>query len=124
MQLGALGVSLPIELDSNDGFALNYGVKETIQQNFVMLLMTNPGERVMEPDFGVGIRTFLFTNKTENYRSAIIAKVNQQVKRYMPGIVIGKIDFVELQQDRNSLSIQITYAIPDIGLQDLLELTI
>jgi len=124
MQLGALGVSLPIELDSNDGFALNYGLKETIQQNFVMLLLTNPGERVMEPDFGVGIRTFLFTNKTENYRSSIIAKVNQQVRRYMPGIVIGKIDFAELEQDRNSLSIQITYAIPDIGLQDLLELTI
>ena len=124
MQLGALGVSLPIELDSNDGFALNYGLKETIQQNFVMLLLTNPGERVMEPDFGVGIRTFLFKNKTENYRSSIIAKVNQQVRRYMPGIVIGKIDFAELEQDRNSLSIQITYAIPDIGLQDLLELTI
>lgn len=120
----AIGVSLPIELDSADGFALNYGIKETLQQNFVMLLLTNPGERVMEPEFGVGLRTFLFTNKTENYRAAITAKVNQQVKRYMPAIVVGRIDFQELTQDQNSLSMRITYAIPDLGIQDLLELTI
>ena len=120
----ALGVSLPIEKDSADGFALNYGVKETLRQNFIMLIMTNPGERVMEPDFGVGIRTFLFTNKTENYRASITAKINQQVRRYMPAIIIGSIDFKELDIDRNSLSIRITYAIPDLGIQDLLELTI
>jgi phage baseplate assembly protein W len=120
----AIGVSLPIELDSTDGFTLNYSVKETIRQNFIMLLMTNPGERVMVPDFGVGIRTFLFTNKTEDYRPAIIAKVNQQVKKYLPVVVVGKIDFKELAQDRNSLSMRITYMIPDLGIQDLLELTI
>ena len=84
----ALGVSLPITFDSSDGFTMNYGVKETLRQNFIMLLLTNPGERVMEPSFG------------------------------------GSIDFAELTQDRNSMSMRITYSIPDLGIKDLLELTI
>tara|TARA_R110000787_G_scaffold38150_5_gene96354 strand:+ start:408 stop:773 length:366 start_codon:yes stop_codon:yes gene_type:complete len=120
----ALGVSLPINRDSSDGFAMNYSVKETLRQNFIMLLLTNPGERVMEPAFGVGIKTFLFTNKSENYRSPIIAKINQQVKRYMPAIIIGAIDFAEPAQDLNSISMRITYSIPDMAIKDLIELTI
>ena len=98
----ALGVSLPLNLDDSDGFTMLYGIGETMRQNLIMLLLTNPGERVMEPSFGVGIKTYLFTNKSENYRSTIIAKINQQVKRYMPAIVISSINFAELTQDRNS----------------------
>jgi phage baseplate assembly protein W len=119
-----LGVSLPITLNSKDGFTVLYGIRETLRQNFIMLLMTNPGERVMEPEFGVGIKTFLFTNKTENYRASIIAKVNQQVKKYIPAIVVNSIDFAELAQDRNSLSMRIEYFIPDMNIKELLELTI
>ena len=120
----ALGVSLPINRDSSDGFSMNYTVKETLRQNFIMLILTNPGERVMEPGFGVGIKTFLFTNKATDYRASIIAKINQQVKRYMPAIIVGAIDFAESNQDGNTISIRITYSIPDMGIKDLLELTI
>ena len=120
----ALGVSLPINKDSTDGFKMLYSVRETLKQNFIMLILTNPGERVMEPGFGVGIKTFLFTNKSENYRAAITAKIHQQVKRYMPAIVIGDIQYAETDIDRNSLSMRITYAIPDMNIKDLLDLTI
>ena len=42
----------------------------------------------------------------------------------MPSIIVGSIDFAELTQDRNSMSMRITYSIPDLGIKDLLELTI
>tara|TARA_B100000131_G_scaffold304908_1_gene330372 strand:+ start:211 stop:576 length:366 start_codon:yes stop_codon:yes gene_type:complete len=119
-----LGVSLPITVDSSDGFTLLYGIKETLKQNFVMLIMTNPGERVMDPEFGVGIKTFLFTNKTENYRQKITAKINQQIKRYMPVIVVRSIDFADSSQNGNMISMRIEYSIPDMNIKDLLELTI
>ena len=120
----ALGVSLPITKDSTDGFTMLYSVKDTLRQNFIMLIMTNPGERVMRPNFGVGIKTFLFANKAQNYRQEISSKINEQVQIYMPAIAIGSIDFFESVQDGNMISIRITYAIPDLGIKDLLELTI
>ena len=120
----ALGLSLPITLDSSDGFTLLYTVRETLKQNFVMLILTNPGERVMEPGFGVGIKTFLFNNKSGDYRASISAKIHQQVKRYIPAIVISSIDYAETDKDRNSLSMRITYVVPDFGIKDLIDVTI
>ena len=58
----ALGVSLPLTQDSADGWTLLYSVRRTLRQNFKMLILTNPGERVMIPDFGVGISKYLFEN--------------------------------------------------------------
>ena len=35
-------------------------IKDTIKQNVKMVVLTSPGERVMDPSFGVGIRKYLF----------------------------------------------------------------
>ena len=48
--------------DSEDGFQLVKSLKQNIKQNLKMLLLTIPGERVMEPNFGVGLKTYLFSN--------------------------------------------------------------
>ena len=119
----AFGVSLPITFDSSDGFTMLYSIRDTLKQNFKMLVLTNPGERVMQPDFGVGIRQFLFDNFTGNYKANISAKIHSQVKKYMPVIVIHSINYGS-SEEQNMISIQIRYAIPDMGLQDLLELQV
>ena len=48
-----------IKLDKQR-IALTKTMMEVIKQNFKNLVLTNPGERVMLTDFGVGIRRFLF----------------------------------------------------------------
>ena len=62
--MSSLGVKLPLARDSSDGFGMIKNFKTMIKQNFKMLLLTNPGERVMEPDFGVGRKKFLFENSS------------------------------------------------------------
>jgi phage baseplate assembly protein W len=120
----AINLSLPITFDERDGFTLNYSVRAALKQNFKTLILTNPGERVMEPNFGVGITQFLFTNFSENYQSKITSKINAQAALYMPSIVVQDIRFFESSEDNNTLSIRIVYAIPNLGLKDLLEFTI
>ena len=60
--MASIGVRLPLTLDSTDGFGMIKTIRDMIKQNLKMLVLTNPGERVMEPDFGVGISQFLFGN--------------------------------------------------------------
>ena len=60
--MASLAPKLPLTLDSGDGYTSIKILKTMIKQNFKMLILTNPGERVMNPDFGVGIRQFLFEN--------------------------------------------------------------
>ena len=55
---------IPLALDSKNGCALTRKIIEVAKQNLKMLVLTNPSERVMVPDFGVGIRKMLFEQQT------------------------------------------------------------
>ena len=54
----AIGVVFPF--DAEAVFYSSYTTKEQIKSNLINVLLTEPGERVMEPDFGVGLKLLLF----------------------------------------------------------------
>tara|TARA_B100000700_G_C14721617_1_gene704029 strand:- start:107 stop:478 length:372 start_codon:yes stop_codon:yes gene_type:complete len=121
----AFGVQVPLTFDSADGFTMLKTIKRAVKQNFKMLLLTNPGERIMIPDYGVGIKTFLFENNLgSTTQSDIIAAIEKQTKKYLPIIQINQILFAPMNGSPNGLAMQITYVIPDLGIQDLIEFTI
>ena len=54
----AVGVTLPF--DGPAVFNSSFTTKEQVKSNLINLLLTTPGERLMNPTFGVGIRNLLF----------------------------------------------------------------
>ena len=120
----SLAPKLPITIDSGDGYTMIKTLKRLIKQNFKMLVLTNPGERVMDPEFGVGIRQFLFENFSSDVYTRIDFKIREQVSTYIPVISIKTIEFGASSIDENSLGVRIEYLIPDIAVSDLLEFTI
>mgnify|MGYP003126606598 CR=1 FL=1 len=117
-----IGPSLPLRRDSSFGvFALITDYETEIRQNFKNLILTSPGERMMNTDFGVGIRNILF----ENYPTAkntIKQRIDSQVRKYMPFINIQDILFDTVDsgqvplEERNVLSIKIIFSVPDLNL--------
>ena len=84
---------LPLTLDPSDGYTLNKTIKEVAKQNLKMLVLTNPGERIMNPSFGVGIRKFLFEfNGAETY-NRISSAIQQQASIYLPYIRIDNVNY-------------------------------
>tara|TARA_R110000751_G_scaffold95266_3_gene186111 strand:- start:2177 stop:2587 length:411 start_codon:yes stop_codon:yes gene_type:complete len=86
----AIGISpaLPLSYDQKDGpYRLTKSVKQAIIQNFKNLVLTNPGERMMDPSFGVGIREYLFELENLGIQEEISEKINQQVNRYMSSAI-------------------------------------
>ena len=124
--MSSLGVKLPLTLDDTDGFTMLSNLKTLLRQNLKMLILTAPGERVMEPDFGAGLRNYLFSNFGEDTPVVIDRKIREQVKIYMPLIDLIDIQFdtSSIAQDANTLGIRIIYSVPDVGVEDLLDLTI
>jgi phage baseplate assembly protein W len=121
--MSSLGVALPLELDSANGFEMLMGLKRLFQQNLKMLILTNPGERVMDSNFGVGLKSYLFENFASDTRARIDSKIREQVRIYIPAINIDEILFANTDPDNNYLGIQIRYSIPSLGRSDLLEIT-
>ena len=122
--MSSLSLHLPITYNSADGFTMIKSVKRMIKQNFKMLLLTSPGERVMDPSFGVGVKNYLFSMYSENVPAQLRSKIMEQVGIYLPVVSITSIDFRTSNPDTNTLGLVITYRIPEIGAKDLIELTI
>ncbi len=63
------GLSPKLPLTTSDVFGaynLNTTFQEVAKQNLQMLVLTMPGERMMDVNFGVGLRRYLFENNGTN----------------------------------------------------------
>jgi phage baseplate assembly protein W len=123
----ASGISpkLPLQLDVNDGYALNKTYTEVVGQNLKMLILTAPGERIMDPDFGVGIRNYLFEmNITPTYEE-ISTRISRQVNKYMPfldvrTVILGPDDMQDANP--NLMRVQVEYYIKPLQVFDAVEI--
>jgi len=123
-----LDAKIPLYRDPIEGF---YGLTRTVKQNtkqkLKMLMLTGPGERVMLPSYGVGLKRFLFENTPE---FDIVQRIKEQVARYLPEVVINKINVTkkprtsQLQDDNlnNTLFIELEYSIRGLNMDDVLRL--
>ena len=102
----AVGVSVPF--DGEAVFNSTYTTKEQMKSNMLNVLLTEPGERVFKPDFGVGLRNYLFESFTDT--KSLEDRINDQVERYVPQVELTN---VELQKDPNSheLNVSIFYKV-------------
>ena len=120
--------SLPLTVDDVDMFyTLNKTLKDNIKQNFKMLMLTAPGERIMVPDYGVGFRNFLFeTFPDANIRNRIYDQVNNflpQVEIIQLEINRGDVLTAKKTGDKNTLVVSIFYEIKGTNLRDTVTLT-
>ena len=100
----AIGVVFPF--DAEAVFHSSYTTKEQIKSNLINVLLTEPGERVMEPDFGVGLKLLLFEQNID--KDGIKSKIQAQVNLYIPEIEVSEIN-VNFVPDDHVLFIQLTY---------------
>ena len=118
---------LPLIVDKTDGhYRLIKNYVDLVKQNMKNLLLTSPGERMMIPDFGVGVRNYLFEQDSGELRGALHQRINDQVKKYMPFVKILNINLFSGAEDQgfapNTLSLQLEYVIIPLQEMDSLEI--
>tara|TARA_R110000796_G_scaffold63560_1_gene147222 strand:+ start:218 stop:625 length:408 start_codon:yes stop_codon:yes gene_type:complete len=115
----AIGVNLPF---STPGvFQPNYQTKDAIKNNLINYFLTNPGERIENPLFGAGLREYIFTQiNTENF-DFIKDDIQSKMVDNFPNV---EVEFVEVLRsvNENTIQVNITYSIPNTGINDTLEL--
>ena len=117
-----ISVKLPMSFHPGDGYTLNKTYYDSVKQNFKMLLLTAPGERMMDPLFGVGLRNYLFEQNHPITKGNIESRIQSQVKKYMPFVTVMNVEFGELDENEaiksNSITISITYRIDPLSSVD------
>ena len=122
-----LSPKLPLTLDTTDGIALNKDFSETAKQNLKMVLLTNPGERIMNSGFGVGLLMFLFENNINQVSADLIDTINSQVQQYLPYISIEEMLITHGESDSyhtaQMLNLKIKYYVEPLDAVDTLEIS-
>ena len=77
-----IGVAFP--LDNVNMFKGTRTVKEQVKTNLINLLLTEPGERLYIPNYGVGLNGLLFEPNID--QENLNSRINQQINFYIPEI--------------------------------------
>ncbi len=109
----------PLQIDDYVGaYSLTQTLKDVVKQNFINLMLTAPGERIMDLQFGVGLRHYLFEPNTSTTKQTIASKIETQTKKYMPFIRLNTIRFnnsnIEAGYDDQILDISVDYSVDSI----------
>lgn len=74
-----IGVAFP--LDEVNMFNGTETMKETIKANLINLLLTEQGERINMPEYGIGLKNKLFEQELEP--KTISTQISDQIARFM-----------------------------------------
>lgn len=116
---------LPLKYDDTDGPYLSLKtIKDVGKQNLKMIILTNPGERVMDPTFGVGISRYLFNQEGFFDAGIIEQNILSQVAKYIPYVNITNIQIESDELNNNTKRLKISYFIPSFASKEVLYLDI
>jgi phage baseplate assembly protein W len=103
-----LGRGLAFPLRAESGRITQVAGYDAVTQAIITILDTDPGERIMRPDFGCGLRRFQMEPNTVSTRARIQTEVAQALALWEPRIVVRAIDVVP-GDDPSSVLIGIRY---------------
>ena len=112
-----IGVAFP--LDETNMFSGTETIQEQSKANLIILLLTEPGERINLPNYGVGIRKLLFEQKINI--DILKEKIQNQTAFYIPNITVLNVE-TSLSEEEETVFISISYKSNLDGSMDNIQL--
>ena len=83
--------------------------EEDVRQAILIILRTNPGERVMRPDFGSGLHGLVFEPGGPELTGAVQFMVQSALARWLGNLIA--VEEVEVDQDEGVLTVEVRYVV-------------
>jgi phage baseplate assembly protein W len=118
----AIGISLPLQIGGS-GFTQTYNTTDQIKSNIKNLLLTQRGERILQPEFGSGLHEILFDFNNDDIEGKIENAINEAFEQWLPYVTIADIvvEQTDALKDRNQINISLKFQVN--GSVDLNEVT-
>ena len=109
----AVGLKLPFGPGQSD-FALNYTTIDQAKTNLMNLLLTQKGERFMQPDFGTTLVDSLFEQNSEELVRRIQDGLNEDIEFWLPYIIVDNIEVVRTP-DQHLVDVSLNFRVTEQG---------
>lgn len=119
------GPQWPLSKGEEDLFKMNQTRLDQARFEIKNLLLTSKGENLSDPNYGVGLRNYMFEMNNPTTRLKINTQIRLQMNKYMKNIAFVDSEVVASsdQIDSNSLSIRITFRELETGLNQTIEIS-
>jgi len=111
----SVGIDFPFgRVPNGDGyFKTTKTTVESVKNNIRLLLKTERGERLMQPNLGLGLKRFLFEQINEDTNILIENEIVDTFERWLPFVDLKELDVntSPTTTDRNQIEIKITFSI-------------
>ena len=111
----------PLRFKEKKVFENVANTKELVKFHMTNLLLTNPGEKISDPSYGIGIRQMLFENMTTGTLNLWQDKITDAIQRYLSYINLNQVLLTPFF-DENRITIKIAYNLLNDTEQQILEL--
>ncbi len=111
----ALGIDLPMVGAVGAVFKSNYFSLDQAVANAKNLLLTEPGERVMLPTFGCGLKKALFEQLTTETLINLEARIRNAFQTFLPYIFIQNLVLTP-NDTRQSIAIRLDISLNESGI--------
>ncbi|MEU2258420.1 GPW/gp25 family protein [Nocardia xishanensis] len=105
-----VGWAFPPTLEPN-GTPTMVTHSDDVRQAIMIILGTDPGERVMRPDFGAGLSTFVFEPVSPTTMTRIRNQVRDALIDWEPRIDVLDVAVTPDPNERNQLLIDVRYRV-------------
>ena len=116
-----VGISLPF--DGATGINTTYTTTDAIKSNLINFLLTGKRERIMNPNFGSGLRGVIFEQVTEDTSAVIEDLIRGGGEQFFPQVLIESLD-IELNPNNGIINIYLTYTVINTNIEDALQLNL
>jgi len=116
-----IGIGLPFNAPS--AFRSTYDFKEQLKYNLINLLLTNKGERILNPNFGTDIRKQLFNQMVDDSFEILKTDILNTIKVYIPEITVERLDIVPTY-DNNLFTVNLFYRVNISNEKDTITINI
>tara|TARA_R110000851_G_scaffold149860_2_gene290574 strand:+ start:8476 stop:8901 length:426 start_codon:yes stop_codon:yes gene_type:complete len=117
------GVGISIPFDGQTGINTTYTTTAAIKSNLINFLLTGKRERIMNPNFGSGLREIIFEQVTEDTSAVIEDLIRGGVEQFFPQVVIESLN-IELNSNNATINIYLKYTIINTNIEDELQLNL
>lgn len=111
------GVGIQLPFNGPTGLNITYTTKDSIKSNILNFFLTGKRERIMNPNFGAGIREQLFEQITQGTVQNIEDIVKFGLSDYFPQVKVNQLT-VSSSPDRNLIQVYFSYSILNTNIQD------
>ena len=81
------------------------------------IFTTTPGERILEPEFGINLAQWLFQPIDEFVAQEIGETIVSGIQRFEPRVVVKNVN-IDIEEEKNQYSIELTMAIPALNIDN------